>query len=130
MKGDKLYYSDGVSSYKGYSKIFHSDGSSTMYCGGDKFWFLNGKIHREDGPAIEFANGNRAWCLNEDLHRVDGPAIERVNKNSRWYLDGKLTPKKQYYKIMKEIEEMTLELRLTDPREWVRKSATKSSKSK
>jgi hypothetical protein len=61
----------------------------TIYEGGDKYWYLNGKQHRTDGPAIEYSNGDKSWYLNDKCHRTDGPAIEWGNDRKAWYLNGK-----------------------------------------
>lgn len=103
-----------------------------------KFYYKNGRVasdrayeevlHREDGPAIEWADGGKSWLVNGKLHREDGPAVVYSKGLKEWWIDGILYSKTQYYKITKEVKKMSLEVKLTDPREWVRESALKKLK--
>lgn len=107
MNKDKFYYNDGSTS------SVHDYISSR----GIRL------LHRVDGPAVEYANGNREWFINGKLHRIDGPAIDPTifrNGSFRHYLDGESYSKEDYDKIIKEITDLPLALRLVDPREWVR----------
>lgn len=88
-------------------------------------------LHRENGPAVEYADGDKAWWFNGKKHRVGGPAIITGPGSGcsaglhlsleNFFIEGIYYYIFDYVKIMKEVEEMPLELRLTDPREWVRR---------
>ena len=95
----KYYYRDGTVSAKYDTKGFH----------------------REDGPAIEYTSGDKEWWLDGRLHRVDGPAAEYSDGGEDWYVEGNRYTKTEFDKLMEEVKELPLALRLTDPREWVRK---------
>ena len=96
---DKYYYKDGTTSSK-------YDGSKV--------------IHRIDGPAIEYANGDRFWLVDGKRHRVDGPAVEWVDGRGSWYVEYKYYTEENFNKLIEEVKELPLALRLIDPREWVR----------
>jgi hypothetical protein len=85
-----------------------------------KFWWSNNLLHRKDGPAIERADGDRLWYLNGKLHREVGPAIVYANGEESWYLDGVSYTEEEFNKIINEVKQLPLELKLTDPRWWVR----------
>jgi hypothetical protein len=80
-------------------------------------------LHRIDGPAVEYANGDKSWYVDGKLHRIDGPAIEYLNgEDKHWYVDGKYCYVEiEFNKLIAEVKELPLALRLIDPREWVRK---------
>jgi hypothetical protein len=81
---------------------------------------MNGELHRMDEPAMEYANGDKRWFINSKLHRVDGPAVEYDSGSKEWWIDDKKYFKKDFNKIIKEAKALPLELRLIDPRWWVR----------
>lgn len=62
-----------------------------------KFWYQEGKRHRLNGPAVELENGEKAWRIDDFEY-------------SKHLFDA----------LIRRIKEMPLELRLTDPRWWVR----------
>jgi hypothetical protein len=99
MKENKYYYKDGTS----------SSGLCSM------------PLHRTDGPAIEYYNGTKIWYVDGKLHRTDGPALEHSNGNKQWYVDDEDYTEKEFNRLIEEIRQLPLALRLIDPREWVRK---------
>jgi hypothetical protein len=143
---NKYYYKDGTISSRHYGmKILHRldgpaaeridhhkawlingryhrlDGPAVEWANGTKCWYVDGKYHRIDGSAMECANGDRAWYVDGRLHRLDGPAIEWANGDKQWYVDGEEHTEKQFNELIKEINEMNVAMKLTDPRQWVRK---------
>lgn len=76
--------------------------------------------HRVGGPAKIWNNGDRVWMRNGAPHRVDGPAYIYTNGLLGWYICGLFYSATEYYEVLKQIREMPLVLRLTDPRWWVR----------
>lgn len=71
----------------------------------------------------EFMNFNR----HNELHRLNGPALHSPQEEdyAEYWINGvPLT-----FEAFEEIINMSLELKLTDPREWVRDAYTKESKS-
>ena len=111
--GDKFWYLDGRS--------HRPDGPACEYANGDKHWYEHGKRHRVGLPAMEWTNGDRYWYIDGKLHRIDGPAYEHVNGMKLWYIDGKCYDEKDFNKLIEEVKQLPLALKLTDPREWVRK---------
>jgi hypothetical protein len=82
--------------------------------------------HRKDGPAVLMGN-IREWYYENKLHRMDGPAVECVTSVSRvleFFIDNRKLHKEDYDAIILEVESLTKELRLTDPRWWVREWKT------
>jgi hypothetical protein len=120
---DKFYYKDGTtSSEPKTSKQLHRENGPAVECtNGTKSWYVDGKQHREDGPACEYANGDKIWYIDNERHRTDGPAVECVDRYKSWYVDGKYYDEVDFNKLMEEVRELPLALRLIDPREWVRK---------
>jgi len=110
--GDKIWYVNG--------KRHRLDGPALEYANGDKKWYVDGKLHRVDGPAVEYANGDRFWLVDGKRHRVDGPAVEWVDGRGSWYVEYKRYNEKEFNKLIEEVKELPLALRLIDPREWVR----------
>jgi len=53
------------------------------------------------------------------FHRIDGPAIIQ-NEHNSWYIDNVCHSEKNYNKLIQEIKDMPLVLRLIDSRWWVR----------
>jgi hypothetical protein len=55
--GDTRYYKDDQ---------LHRDDDlpASVWAGGDKLWYQNGKQHRLAGPAIEYANGSNLYCID------------------------------------------------------------------
>jgi uncharacterized Fe-S cluster-containing protein len=121
-KKDKFYYKDGtISGIFNNGKILHRvDGPAVEHASGTKEWYVDGKRHRVGGPAIEYSDGDKAWWVDGKLHRVDGPAVEYTDGNKVWYVDGIFYWEQEFDKIMKEVNEMSLAMKLTDPRWWVR----------
>lgn len=125
----KYHYSDGTTSHEidHTSKTLHREDGPAIESAGEYYWYHKGELHREDGPAIEYEDEYREWYLNGRLHRTDGPAIyidsDGSSDGSRdgWYLEGEEFFEREYNEIMQEVSKMSLEVRLTDPREWVRK---------
>jgi hypothetical protein len=99
--------------------LHREDGPAAEFTDGLKEWWLNGKLHRVDGPAIE-ADKFKKWYVNGKLHRVDGPAQEYSNGDRRWWIDDQRLYKKDFDQTIQEAKALPLELRLTDPRWWVR----------
>jgi hypothetical protein len=100
--------------------LHREDGPAIEYRDGSKKWFLNGKHHRVDGPAIEGADGTKIWMKNDRRHRIDGPAAEFGNGDQTWWLDDKWLPYEEFSELIKEVKDLPPELKLTDPRWWVR----------
>jgi hypothetical protein len=53
-------------------------------------------------------------------HRIDGPAVEYADGDKGWWIDDKKYWKEDFLQITEEVKSLPLELRLTDPRWWVR----------
>ena len=144
----KYYYKDGTTSSEELPKILHrEDGPavSILYNHkGVRYWYMEGGLHRVDGPAIEYGDESKEWWVGGDRHRVDGPAIKNVNGTNEWYIEGKRHridgpavdykdgPKhwfvddieyteEQFNILIRDARILPLALRLTDPREWIRK---------
>ena len=68
------------------------------------------------------SDGDKLWYDKEDrLHRVDGPAVEYAHGDYSWYLEGEyIQTAYEHYKLIQEVKDMPLVLRLVDPRRWVR----------
>jgi hypothetical protein len=77
-------------------------------------------LHREDGPARVSFNGEKEWFINGKRHRLDGPAVKWVAGDEQWWIDSKEYSEKDFNKTIEEAKALPLELRLTDPRWWVR----------
>jgi hypothetical protein len=121
-KQDIYYYKDGTTS-KNYcwTKALHRiDGPAAEYASGGREWWIDGKRHRIGGPAIEHSDGGREWWVDGKLHRVDGPAVEYISGTKSWYIDGKSFTNKEFDDLIKQVNEMSLTMKLTDPRWWVR----------
>ena len=95
---------------------------------GTKRWYKNGKKHREDGPAVEYYSGTKYWYREGKLHREDGPTIEYYNGEKSYYLEGRYYMKNDYYKYLKEIDDLPLEIQLTHEKEWVRERAKRNGR--
>jgi hypothetical protein len=122
MSKDKYYYKDGtVSDAWDKMKVLHRvSGPAIEYADGDREWYINDKRHRIGGPAVEFGSGHRVWYVNNRLHRTDGPAVEYADGGREWWIDGVIYNKRDFKKMIKETNKMSLAMRLTDPRWWVR----------
>jgi hypothetical protein len=116
------YYKDGIISSKHYGgKILHRIGGPAVErASGIREWYVDGKLHRVDGPATEFPDGTKCWYVNDTCHRTDGPAIEWFNGDREWWIDGEEYAEYDFNKLIKEVDEMSLIMKLTDPRWWVR----------
>jgi hypothetical protein len=110
--GTKEWYVDG--------KLYRLDGPAVEFVDGTKAWWIDGKRHRIDGPAVKFADGSKHWYVNHKLHRLDGPAVEWTGGYRVWYIDDTKHTKQDFDNIIKQTNEMSLAMRLTDPRWWVR----------
>jgi hypothetical protein len=123
--GPAVERADGTKVWFVYDKMHRVDGPAIEYANGDKNWYVDGKLHRVDGPAIERANGYKYWYIDGKRHRVDGPAVEWVNGDKYWYVDGKKYTEEQFNELIKQIDKMSLVMKLTDPRQWVRELGEK-----
>ncbi len=103
-KKDKYYYKDGTT----------SDG-----------WYIGRKLHRTDGASVEFADGTKVWYIDGTRHRIDGPAVEYVYGDKEWWIDGKKYAEQDFNETIKQVNEMSLVMKLTDPRWWVRELGEK-----
>jgi hypothetical protein len=121
------YYKDGTTSSKrDFSKILHrTDGPAREYSYGGREWYVDDKRHRIGGPAVEWADGTKWWYVDSRLHRIDGPAIEWANGHKEWWIDGKQYSEQGFSKLIKQVNEMSLAMKLTDPRWWVRELGEK-----
>jgi hypothetical protein len=149
-KDDKFYYKDGTTSSRlDESKVLHRvDGPAVEYADGTKYWFVDGKRHRIGGPAREYPGGAKYWYVDGNLHRLDGPAMVLASGNKWWYVDGRLHRtdgpavehtdgykewwvddeqhfKQDFNKLIKQINKMSLAMKLTDPRWWIRELGEK-----
>jgi len=115
--GDKDWYVDG--------KRHRIDGPAVEWTNGDKDWYVDDKRHRVGGPAVEWADGTKWWYVDSRLHRIDGPAVEYASGDKYWYVDGEKYAERQFNNLIKEINEMNLAMKLTDPRQWVRELGEK-----
>lgn len=77
-------------------------------------------LHRVDGPAIEHADGTRYWYVNGKRHRTDGPSTEYSNGTKLWYIDDRPYGMNSFNKLIEAVKNMSLVMRLTDDRWWVR----------
>ena len=96
------------------TKYYYKDGTTSTTLDVSK------PLHREDGPAIEYTDGTRNWIVDNKLHRIDGPAIVYANGDKQWFVDNNHYLQEGFNKLIKEVKELPLALRLIDPREWVR----------
>jgi len=63
------------------------------------------------------------WMLDRTprrYHRTDGPAIVPRSGWDEWYLDGEEVSRYEHARLVQEVKNMPLVLRLVDPRKWVR----------
>lgn len=88
-------------------------------------------FHRTDGPSIlQYEDGitpmAKEWYINGRRHRMDGPAIENCTPgfprviSNYYYIDDLEMTKDQFDFEVAEAASLPEELRLTDPRWWVR----------
>ena len=109
------YYSDGTMK----DKYYYKDGTTSTTLD------VYRPLHREDGPAIERANGDKFWYIDNKLHRSDGPAVTRKGVDGPqvkyFWIDNEHYSEKDFNKLITRIKRLPLAMRLTDPREWVRK---------
>jgi hypothetical protein len=122
MSKDKFYYKDGtISNEHDLLKILHRvDGPAVERTNGTKYWFVDDKYHRLDGPAVERTNGTKYWFVDDKYHRLDGPAAESADGYKEWWIDNKEYIEQDFNELIKEINKMSLAMKLTDPRWWVR----------
>jgi hypothetical protein len=60
-------------------------------------------------------------------HRTDGPARMWKNGDKEWFINGLRVYEEEYNKLIQEVENMPLVLRLIDPRKWVREFKSKEA---
>jgi hypothetical protein len=126
-KESKFYYRDGTTSnlYRYRGRILHRvDGPAVEYTNGSREWRVDGKLHRIGGPAIEYT-GVGEWWVDGKMHRTDGPAVEYTGGSKEWWIDHERYTEYDFNKLIKEINEMSLVMKLTDPRWWVRELGEK-----
>jgi hypothetical protein len=107
-------------SYDESAIVLHREDGPAIEYRGYKAWFRNNALHRVDGPAVCVDNGYKAWFINNVLHRLDGPATEYANGDKRWFIDNELLLPSDFDRIIEEVKQLSPELKLTDPRWWVR----------
>jgi hypothetical protein len=78
---------------------------------GDKFYYEGGTSSSE-------------YDWGGVLHRIDGPAIETSTGHREWWISGEYYTEQEFNELIREINEMSVAMKLTDPRDWVRKLAT------
>jgi hypothetical protein len=100
--------------------LHKEDGPAREYVSGHKEWYLNGERHREDGPAVIFPSGTREWWMYGKVHRVNGPAIEHNDGDRSWWINGERLSYEEFWHQIFQVEQLPLELKLIDPRWWVR----------
>jgi len=77
--------------------------------------------HRLSGPAIEFNNNSlKYYYIDGRLHNTHGPAKVINDVERDWYLDGEEVSRYEHARLVQEVKNMPLVLRLVDPRKWVR----------
>jgi hypothetical protein len=75
--------------------------------------------HRIDGPAI--ITPSSQWWINKGrVHRLDGPALVTYCRYHHYYVDDVEYSSIHFLLLLEEVKKLPLELRLTDPRWWVR----------
>ena len=89
---------------------------------GTKYWYKNDSLQM-----VEYSNGAKEWHRNGKLHREDGPSLMSF-RGDQFYLEGKHYTKEDYYKYLKEIDDLPLELQLTHEKEWVRERAKRNGR--
>jgi hypothetical protein len=126
-KKNKYYYKDETTSiYKYRDKILHRiDGPAVEDVDGAKYWYIDGKLHRTGGPTIEWADGTKYWYIEGKKHRIGGPAIEWADGGRSWYIGGEEHTEQDFNETIKQVNEMSLAMKLTDPRWWVRELGEK-----
>ena len=76
---------------------------------------------KEDGKLELTRDEWYAFHPGRTLHRIDGPAIELANGYLAWYIDNELQfTEGDFNQLIQEVKDMSLVLRLVDPRWWVR----------
>jgi hypothetical protein len=96
------------------NKFYYKDGTTSSVLDKSKI------LHRTDGPAAEWIIGVKYWFVDGKRHRIDGPAVEWDDGGKEWYIDNKFYSEQDFNKLIKEINKMSLSMKLTDPRSWVR----------
>jgi hypothetical protein len=82
-------------------------------------------IYTRENDKVEFTEKDYFASNKVDRatpHRLDGPAIifSDPNLGSHYFIDGDPFSQKDYWQEIQNIKNMPLELRLIDPRDWVR----------
>jgi hypothetical protein len=96
---------------EGLFEVSYAEYFDTMY------W--HHQAHRIDGPAI-MSHNTEFWIIKGKIHRTDGPAISTAGLWQHYYLDNEEHSKKDFTTIVGEAKRLPPELKLTDPRWWVR----------
>jgi hypothetical protein len=80
------------------------------------------KLHSEDGPAVWGLEPHNTWWMyivKDRTHRIDGPA-EHSNGVDSYYVDDIFLSKEIFDLLITEVSQLSPELKLIDPRWWVR----------
>jgi hypothetical protein len=125
LDGPAIEWAEGVKEWYVDGKCHRIGGPAREYPGGTKYWHVDGKYHRIDGPAMELASGNRRWYVDGKCHRIDGPAVEDTDGTKEWWVDDEQHFKQDFNRLIKETNKMSLAMKLTDPRWWVRELGEK-----
>jgi hypothetical protein len=106
-----------------YTTVYTREGKQELTY--DEWWsFDDLKLYREgDLPAIETVRGTRIWFKNGKRHRETGPAIVWANGPEYRYLAGRHYSEENFYKKLREVDELPLSLALTHEEAWVRERA-------
>jgi hypothetical protein len=125
IDGPAAEYANGGREWWVDGKLHRVDGPAVVLSDKSKEWWVNDQLHRVDGPAVEFANGDKEWWIEGKLHRVDGPAVEYVYGDNEWWIDHERYTEYDFNNLIKQVNEMSLAMKLTDPRWWVRELGEK-----
>jgi hypothetical protein len=80
------------------------------------------QLHRHDGPARikPLIRGQLLeWWVHGKLHRTDGPAVIDYEEQL-YFINGLQHSKQAFDETIQSVKELPPELKLTDPRWWVR----------
>ena len=93
------------------------------WCRDDKYKIFITVYTEEDGKRsftsyYDYENFSNAYEYT--IHRLDGPAKEFRNGGKQWYISNECLSKESHNKLIQEVKDMPLVLRLVDPRRWVR----------
>jgi len=82
--------------------------------------YLYVTVYTKEYGKQELSNYEAIYSRISTFHREDGPALEWSDGTDEWFLDGKSYFKDSYCKMIQEVKDMDIAMRLTDPRKWVR----------